>query len=105
MTDSVRDQWAGDGDRPKESSDPEVASIFEVESLERFMKSIDDPYFHDVILGDDLKFKDISEAASAAPMGTTRWRKEMVVDREAYVDTVHSERLLREKNASRDGSA
>jgi hypothetical protein len=102
MTSELHNQWTRNSGPNKGPSDPDGASIFEIETLEQFLPAIGDPYYNDIILKHDLQCDDFDE--TTIPMGTVGWKKDIIVSGMARVDTSESERLLREMNEGRPDS-
>ena len=66
----------------------------EVKSLEQFSTACQDPYFHEVILNDELNYLDKTETVMAT--STMGLNKDIVVGGKPVVDTTKSEIVLKE---------
>jgi hypothetical protein len=90
----LRAQWSAMLAPGQNSFDFDGAGFMEVKSHEQFLTACQDPYFHEVILKDELNFLDKTNTLMAT--STMGLNKDFVVGGKVVGDTTKSEMVLRE---------
>jgi hypothetical protein len=90
----LRAQWSATLGPGKDAFDFDGAGTFEVKSLEQFLKACQDPYFHEIILKDELNFLNKTQTVMAT--NTMGLNLDFVVGGKAVMGGTNSEMVLTE---------
>jgi hypothetical protein len=94
MNSELRAQWSAMLAPGQDTLDFDGAGFMEVKSHEQFLTACQDPYFHEVILKDELNFLDKTNTLMAT--STMGLNKDFVVGGKVVGDTTKSEMVSRQ---------